>query len=108
MTIYKVALPIEGETQLFHCRAIEFEGRIWLAPLWTPTPDGKHTKPDHIILLEQFPHQKIDPPSPFGEDFVVNIPVPKALFESPIQQKLKARFVVIEQPDITFRLEPVH
>jgi hypothetical protein len=101
---FKAAFPLEGESHVFQCTAIEFEGRIWLVPNWLSSPDGKYTMPERIILLEQFQHQRLDPPGPTGENFVVNVPIPKALFEGRVSHELKEKYVVIERPDIKFQM----
>jgi hypothetical protein len=100
---FKAVFPLEGEGQIYQCTAIEFEGQIWLVPNWLLSPDGKYDMPERIILLAQFQHQRLDPPGPTGEEFVVNVPIPKALFEGPIPHELKEKHVVIDRPDIKVR-----
>jgi hypothetical protein len=104
-TYFKVSFFMEGGLQILHGTAVEINDRIWLVPDWILAADGKSARPKRIIPLDRFPHQRINPPDQHGVDFAVNIPIPKALFESPIPQTLKERYGVEELPDITFYRE---
>jgi hypothetical protein len=83
------------------CGAIEHEGAIWLVPKWIGMPDEGYAKPERMIRLDQFAHQKLGPPHP---DFFVNDPIPRALFESGrLSPELQKRFVVLDRPDLRFQ-----
>jgi hypothetical protein len=100
--LFKVTIAFEGEAELFHCGAIEYQGAVWLVPKWLPMQSEGYTMPERIIRLDQFQHQRIELPS--GDvDFAINVPVPRALFVGPIPQELKEKYVVVERPDIKFR-----
>jgi hypothetical protein len=91
------------------CGGIEHEGAIWLVPEWLPFPDEGYTKPKRMIRLDQFRHQKFDPPAtgpaPFvGANFAINDPLPKSLFYGELSSQLKARYVVLDRPDLRVRV----
>jgi hypothetical protein len=88
---------------------IEYEGAIWLVPEWLPFPSEGYTKPTRMVRLDQFRFQRFDPPATgpgplAGADFAVNDPLPKALFLGELTPQLKKQFVVLDRPDIRFRI----
>jgi hypothetical protein len=61
-----------------------------------------------MIRLDQFQHQRFDPPavgppSFDGADFGINEPLPGALFDGELTSKLKERYIVLDKPDAKFR-----
>ena len=93
------------------CAAVEYGGAIWLVPNWLPSPDEGYAKPERMIRLDQFAHQRVDPPvvgeGPLaGADFVINEPIPRALFEGPLTSQLTDMYAVLDRPDAQFRLPP--
>jgi hypothetical protein len=104
---YKVMLVFEGGAA-GHCGAIDFEGAIWLVPKWLPYPSEGYTKPERMIQLDQFRHQRFDPPAtgpgPFaGADFALSDPLPKLLFFGDLSQQLRDKYAVRTRPDVMFR-----
>ena len=104
---YKVIVVFDDGVQ-GTCAGIDFEGAIWLVPKWLSFPNEKYTKPERMIRLDQFQFEKFDPPvtgpGPFaGADFGVNSTLPKSLFFGEVTQPLKKKYVVLIQPDLTFR-----
>lgn len=105
---FKIILGFE-KGEMATCSAIEYEGAIWLVPKWLSFHSEGYTKPERMIRLDQFQFQRFDPPAKgpgplAGADFGINDPVPKALFHGPLTDKLKAQFVVLEKPDVKFRV----
>jgi len=91
------------------CSAIEYKGAIWLVTKWLPFHAEGYTKPERMIRLDQFQHERFDPPAtnpgPLqGTDFGIRDPVPKALFLGDLTDKLKAQYVVLERPDVKLRV----
>jgi hypothetical protein len=91
------------------CSAVEYQDAIWLVPKWLPCSDAEYAKPERMIRLDQFRYQRIDPPvageGPLAEaDFVIDDPIPRALFEAPLTPQLASRFSVLDRPDATFRV----
>jgi hypothetical protein len=109
--LFKVIVAItdvgttDGTLETF--AAIKHQGAVWLVPKWLPHPEEGYAKPERMIRLDQFQYQRFDPPvavGPFaGADFAVNAPLPKALFFDELSQQLKARYVVLDRPDLKFR-----
>ena len=95
---FKVMFGFEDGV-LSDCEAVEYQGAVWLVPKWLAFPDKGYTKPERMIRLDQFQHQRFDPlavgPPPFdGADFGINGPLPGALFDGKLTSKLKERYVV--------------
>lgn len=62
-----------------------------------------------MIRLDQFQFRRFDPPAkgpePFvGADFAVNDPLPKTLLAGALTQQLKNKYVVLDRPDVKFRV----
>ena len=88
----------DGGGEIYKADTIEHEGKMWLVPQWLEAPSEGWKIPERIVLLDSLPHQKTLGSS-FG-DFVLNSPIPKAVFDGPIQQLQGSGFVVVERPDI--------
>jgi hypothetical protein len=100
----KAIFPIEGESAPYHA-AIEHEGRMWLVPTWLPFPGEGYTKPERMIPIDQFQHQLIEAGN--GDQTVmINVPLPRSLFDGLLSPELKARFGVLERPEAKFRMAP--
>jgi len=105
---FKVAFGFEDGAMAV-CGAVEYEGAIWLVPKWLPVQNERYAKPERMIRLDQFRHQRFDPPSngpgPFaGADFGVNVPLPKNLFFDELSSQLKKQYIVLDKPDLKFRV----
>ena len=98
----RVMMPIEGETALYHCGAVEHEGEFWLVPNWIPFPSEGYAMPERMIQLKRFQHQLHE--SPNGDlDAMIGSPIPRALIDGPLSPELIARFGVLVRPEIKFR-----
>ena len=107
--VFKVIVGLEDGT-LCDCAAYEYQGAIWLVPKWLPFPEEGYAKPERMIRLDQFRHQRFDPPAKGpgfpveGADFGLNDPLPRALLDGELTPTLKARYVVLDRPDAKFRV----
>ena len=90
------------------CGAIEHEGKIWLVPQWFEVPAKAVIKPRRIIPLDILQYQEMSPGSLYKVDFVVNDPLPKALFDETVPRQLKRRFRVVEEPGIEIATDDEH
>ena len=94
----KAMLFLEGGQQMMSTDVIEYEGQFWLVTRTLGSQDGKWRKPDRLVAFGSIPHQKtLSAPT----DFVLNVPLPKALFDDDLPSEIACRYVVKEQPDIT-------
>jgi hypothetical protein len=84
--------------------AIEHDGRIWLVPEWFDYKDAKVTMPVRIVCLDLIPHQR----GTGTPEIVVDGPLPRSVVEGRCPPGLKARYLVIEKPDIRLPLRTVH
>jgi hypothetical protein len=105
---YRVMLGFENG-EMTHCAAVDYQGAVWLVPKWIPFPDEGYAKPERMIRLDQFRHQRFVPPGagapPLGgADFGINEPLPRALIDGELTSKLKERYVVLDKPDAKFRV----
>ena len=84
---------------------IEFRGEMWLVPMWSESRDGGWSRPARIIALNSV--GEVHPMMENGrQGFVVSHPVPKALFDDPIPQEIRAAYTVVDRPDIEFLYLP--
>jgi hypothetical protein len=75
------------------------EDKLWLVPYWRDNQEAGYSTPERMVLLETLPHTKSD-----GKDydFLLELPVPKAVFDGlPYVQK-EVLYVVKEDPGILF------
>jgi hypothetical protein len=99
--IYKVLVMTEDPARLSSCAAVEHNGKLWLVPQWLDNPTAQTTKPERIICVDGM----YQPGGKVGQqsfDFVLNVAVPKAALEGPIQSQIIGSFVVIGLPNIEF------
>lgn len=93
--------PEGPNNSIFEMDVIEHEGHAWLVPRWLDYQADKVTMPERIILLDVIPHSKTEAP---GMEYVINSPVPKAVFDGHVPPELEGQYVVIEAPDIRLPL----
>lgn len=79
------------------CDGLEYEGRNWLVPLWLEPADGESQQPERIIPLDRFPHQRA---TLGGADYMVNAPIPKAIWTGPTSPALVKQYGVVLSPPI--------
>lgn len=96
MRTIQVLLGLDSGGDLFNCEAVEHAGQLWLVPHWLVAPELGVRRPARIIPMARFRSQKM--PETWAQDFVINDPVPKALFDDPIPREIAERFGVIEEP----------
>jgi hypothetical protein len=89
----------DGKSQPVTIPAIEYEGQIWLAPHWIEAPEPGVRMPKHIIPIDLFRGQKVDPPQR-GTDYIVNVGLPRSLLDEEIPTELKNKFQIVERPNI--------
>jgi len=96
MKILKTLFSLEGKG-LILCDTIEYEGQLWLVPEWIyDTPSKGFSRPARIIQITYLPKS-----GRFGKaDYLLQNPVPKAVFEGHVPSELKNVYVVIENPKI--------
>jgi hypothetical protein len=91
----------EGEGTLNTAEVIHHDAALWLVPAWLHSPDGRWKMPERIIPLASIPYE----PTPGRQaDFRCDVPIPKALFQTPLRRELVRQFQVREKPDIKFPL----
>jgi hypothetical protein len=89
----------DGKSAPINVPAIEYEGRVWLAPHWIETPEPGVRAPKHIIPIDLFQGQKVDPPQP-GLQYVVNAGLPRQLLDEEIPTELKNKFQIVDRPNV--------
>ncbi len=86
---------------------IEHEEKLWLVPRWIDTRAPAYKKPRRLISLTDLPHQKL-PPGRKDADYILTIPMPRAVTAGLVRSVGGHQFVVREQPDlICFLKEPL-
>jgi hypothetical protein len=89
--------------KIYTIDAIKHEGGVWLVPAWRDDIATKSTKPARIIRVDCIPHQEAA-----GGDWIVNLPIPKAVLDGATLPEESHGFEVIDRPDITFPLGPLN
>ena len=79
---------------IYKMDVIEHDGHFWLVPRWIDKQDEPTTRPERIVLLDTIPHKRTK------DQFVVEAPVPRYVFEGAVPPGEAAQYVVILQPDI--------
>jgi hypothetical protein len=105
---YKIIARLEDGTVAV-CTAVDHQDKVWIVPRWLPLPDESHARPERMILLEQFRHERTDPPDDGpdlldGADFRLLDFIPRALFDGVLSSALREKFVVLEPVDVRFRI----
>jgi hypothetical protein len=106
MTIYRATLIIradDGTHDVAFMDVIEFESLFWLVPEWLDNSSLGVSTPVRIVSLATVRHSR----SRGNPEFVVEDPIPKAVFDG-LHQSPEARgFVILERPAIQFPLPPI-
>lgn len=74
----KLKALVGNDHGLFTIDVIEYEGGLWLVTEWLDNKALGWTTPARIIRMDTIPHQ-IASTRLHGEDFVVNVSIPKAI-----------------------------
>jgi hypothetical protein len=106
--LFKVIVPFEDGV-MTDCPAVEYQGGIWLVPMWLPFPNEGYMKPERMLRLGQFRHQEFVPPATgpgmfAGADFGIIEPIPRALFDGELTPHLKSKYDVLDKPDAKFQM----
>jgi len=78
------------------CDTIEHEGGLWLVPVWLEAPTQGWRKPGRIIRMDNLPHQNA--PAGFQQQYVLNVPIPRAVLDGRTPPEQAHGFVVIDAP----------
>lgn len=102
MPYLKTLLAIKGSREAILCDTISHEGEFWIVPRWLIDPTKGVEYPERIIRLASIPHQKSD-----GKryDFLLNDPMPKAVFDGQPNAQSGIEYDVRERPPLSFPVE---
>src|SRR5262245_53343865 len=108
-SLFKIAFSYPDGV-LTACNGVLYQDEIWLVPKWLPFPGEGYVRPERMILLAQFRHERFDPPSkgppPFdGADYRIFDPVPRELIEGDLS-KIIGTYAFLDKPDAKFRVRP--
>jgi hypothetical protein len=105
MKIRKCTLIINdnGAHAIHHMDVIEHDGGFWLVPEWLDNPAQKLTTPLRIVSLEALGGHRMAGES---SDFLVELPVPKYVFDGRIPPEEAGKYVVVESPEIYIPRDP--
>lgn len=98
MKILKTVVTFDDDSDLYRADTIEHQGQMWLVPEWTDSPAEGWRMPKRIVCLNTMPHERTDGMS--GDDFVLQWRIPKCVFDGQIPTGTKAKYVIVENPDI--------
>ena len=96
MKVFKTLVFFDiADGSIHECDTIEYEGGKWLVTSWIDNPSKRETRPLRIIRVDQLGLQE------FQGRFVLNYPMPKAVFDGRAPPPQGSPLVVIESPPIT-------
>jgi hypothetical protein len=97
--VLRVQVTVNAPPSIITVAGFFYRGKLWIAPTWLDTPDGKWTTPARIICVDAFPREADD-----GQfhDWILNYPISTALFDDPIPLELQAEYEILERPVIWF------
>ena len=99
--IYRAVVFIDDdELEVRKMDVVLYRDKYWLVPSWLESTTSKVQRPERLILLDTFQHQKCIG-SPAG-DFVVNDALPRALVDGADPSLVGPQYVVIDSPEIEF------
>ena len=93
-------------SEIFQCDTIDHEGLLWLVPEWLHNQEEGWMQPARIIQMSGLQYQETLG-SPIG-DYILNGPIPKAVFDGETAYAGVHKYRVIEQPDIRIPTGGVH
>jgi hypothetical protein len=99
MKIYTTALVVQGDSAVSLCDTIFYEGKFWLVNTWLHLRERPVQVPERIVCLSDLPHQKSGSPS---RDFVLNDPIPIAVFDVQNPPQSISGYTVIDCPEIEY------
>jgi hypothetical protein len=97
-----LAQGVENGT-VYKYDGLEHEGKLWLVPQWLDVPAQGVTKPARLVRFDHLRHQH-SPNAKDGIEYVINVPIPIALFDVRRQLKATNDIECKELPDISFPL----
>jgi hypothetical protein len=92
-------LVLRDDGRLLIIDAIEYEGRLWLAPEWIPGPDVGCERPTLLICLDKF--QVINTDGRNDADLELVTPLPKNFLDG---RETMEGVCVIKKPEICRRI----
>jgi hypothetical protein len=104
MKILKAMVASTDTGSVYKIDVIEHDKKLWLVPQWLDVPAQGVSKPARIIRMDTLSHQKCAPSNQFA-DYVLNVPVPKALLNLETPKQRIDGFEVQEIPEITVPLK---
>ena len=95
MEILKARIITDGA----HCEvdAIDYEGAFWLVPEWLDNRAEGYSAPLRIICLDGLAHHRLP------EGLLVELPMPKYLFDLDVPIPEDTPYEVVDRPDIQVR-----
>ena len=102
MKIFTVMIPFSDCGEISKCDAIEYEGGLWLVPMWLDNQTTRERKPLRIIRVDKLDLTPNPQNSPFGDFLAPAMTIPKSLLEGRSQPE--EPIVVVESPNISFPL----
>lgn len=86
------------DNNFYTCDTIFWQGKYWLVPEWLENIDTKKRQPKRIISLVDQEQMK----PAHSHDFQVGEPIPKAVLDGKVPVELRAKYQLINLPDIWF------
>ena len=100
MKIYKTMVG-DDKGKLHKVDTIQYNGGLWLVPVWLEIPEEKLTKPAFMIRIDQLPLQNTLG-GPFGDYILAQGHIPIDVLEGKADNNSEHKFDIVRNPDIQF------
>lgn len=100
MNISRAMVHTPDSPEVYQIDVIEYEGKLWLVPLWLSPQDGKWQTPARIIRFDHLKHQNRGLKGVF--EYTLQAPIPTAVLNGTAPPQEAAYYEVIERPNIQF------
>ena len=104
MSIHRTMVTIVETGEVSTCDTITYDGGLWLVSEWIEVPTDGYKEPARLIRIDKLRHRKIAGEK-FPATFLLNVPLPKALFNAVVPTDLLAKFEVVDLPGILYPIQ---
>lgn len=102
MRQFRVTIFFSKESEIVSAPGLEYEGKLWLVGGWNVLIGKQERMPARLIRLDTLRLQKL--PRGAEDDYALDDPMPKDVYEGRTRQAAGVRYEVIEAPNIRLPL----
>lgn len=95
--IYETMAIVDGRVAAID--TIEFQGGLWLVPMWLDQREQGWTSPEYIVRLDALAYDPVLA-WPYRPNYWLNVPLPKDVYEGRAHSAPGQRFEVVHRPSL--------